>query len=581
MNILAIQIGIGASVCLLKDGKIVLAVEEERLCRQKGFMGFPAQALAYLKTRHPRELDSLALWGIPGRDDVLHSKAEFQTRYDARLEPARKPSLAQSCKGLACRALPDEVKALIKPSLKKPSVASMVREALEGFELPEKSLRRPGHHLCHAAAAYYGLGRDHERPYLVLTLDGGGDGLCATVSIGRRGRLETVAATPTGHSVGNLYSNITHLLGFTPHEHEYKLMGMAPYVPERHTARVRDILAGYVGLDPANPMLFKRLIPESTTICNKRLARDLRRQRFDNVAGGLQRFTEELVTDWVKACMERTGIRDLLCSGGVFMNVKLNQRLSRLPEVRSIDVFPSCGDETNALGCAFLLHNEASGGGFPEFRAFTLGPAPSFDLEEAKARHAGDCTFEKLEDPHQTAAELIASGRILARVAGPMEFGARALGNRSILCDPSRLEMVERVNFLIKQRDFWMPFAPAILREDAERYLVTPPTLPPELSPYMMFTFDTTEAREEMIACLQRADRTARAQVVNREYNPGFHELLTRYKALTGRGAVMNTSYNIHGHPIAMGSMDALEILVNSSLDHVLIEDVLVGKRKA
>jgi len=261
------------------------------------------------------------------------------------------------------------------------------------------------------------------------------------------------------------------------------------------------------------------------------------------------------------------------------MNVKLNQRLSRLPEVRSINVFPSCGDETNALGCAFLLHNEATGGGFPEFAAFTLGPAPSYDLAEAMERHTGACRFEKLQDPHQTAAELIASGKILARCAGPMEFGARALGNRSILCDPRSLEMVERVNFLIKQRDFWMPFAPAVLREDAHAYLDVPRTLPPEISPYMMFTFDTTERRQEMIACLQRADRTARAQVVNREINPGFHELLTRYKALTGRGAVMNTSYNIHGHPIAMGSLDALEILVNSNLDHVLIEDVLVSKR--
>jgi len=579
MNILAIQIGIGASVCLLKDGKIVLAVEEERLCREKGFMGFPARALDHLKTHHAPELRGLALWGIPGRDDVLHSKAEFLARYDARLEPSRKPSLAQSCKGLACRALPDEVKALLKPAPKKPGVAALAMQALEGFGLSEKTLRRPGHHLCHAAAAYYGLGRDHERPYLVLTLDGGGDGLCATVSIGRQGRLEPVAATPTGNSIGNLYSNITHLLGFTPHEHEYKLMGMAPYVPERHTTRVRDILAGYLALDPANPLCFKRLIPESTTACNKRLARDLRRQRFDNVAGGLQRFQEELVTEWVKACMAATGITDLLCSGGSFMNVKLNQRLSRLPEVRSINVFPSCGDETNSLGCAFLLHNEATRGGFPEFSAFTLGPSPAYDLDEAMARHTGACRFEKLEDPHQTAAELIAAGKILARCAGPMEFGARALGNRSILCDPRSLEMVERVNFLIKQRDFWMPFAPAVLREDAHAYLEVPRTLPPEISPYMMFTFDTTERREEMIACLQRADRTARAQVVNREINPGFHELLTRYKALTGRGAVMNTSYNIHGHPIAMGSLDALDILVNSNLDHVLIEDVLVSKR--
>jgi carbamoyltransferase len=567
----------------MRDGEIILAMEEERLCRQKGFMGFPSQALDYLKDRHSRELGGLTFIGMAGHVASLTSKAQFLERYDSRLaapECAAGPSAALAyCLDLARKNVPDSVKYRLKPALRPVDVEGMVRSSLDGFVAPDTPIRRVGHHLCHAAAAYHGLGRDSEGRYLILTLDGGGDKVCASVSIGRRGGLDAIAETPSGHSVGNLYSCITHLLGFTPHEHEYKLMGMAPYVPERHTTQVRDILAGYLGLDPDNPMRFKRLIPESTTMSGPRLARDLRRLRFDNIAGGLQRFTEELVTSWVIACIEKTGIPDLLLSGGVFMNVKLNQRLSRLPMVRSVNVFPSCGDESNSIGCAFALHAQASDGRAPSFSSYTLGPGPGFDLEQAKETYGGRCRFEKLDDPARTAAEIIAGGHILARCSGPMEFGARALGNRSILCDPMVPDMVERVNFLIKQRDFWMPFAPAVLLEDARAYLEVPPTLPPEISPYMMFTFDTTERRSEMIACLQRADKTARAQVVSRDINPGFHELISRFKAVTGRGVVMNTSFNIHGHPIVLGSMDAVGILAETNLDFVLIEDTLVTKK--
>ena len=392
-------------------------------------------------------------------------------------------------------------------------------------------------------------------------------------------QARTLATTPSGHSIGNIYSNITHLLGFTPHEHEYKLMGMSPYVPRRHSDKVYSILRNYISLHPKTPMMFNRLTSERTTQVSLRLEEDLRLLRFDSIASGLQRFTEDLILEWVRHCIKETGIRDVLLSGGVFMNIRTNQKIAALEEVNSVDVFPSCGDESNSIGCAFLLHSQMNGGKLFDFNSYSLGPEPTYDLEDARMKFGDRCTFEIVEDPNLMAAKLIAKGKIMARCSGPMEFGARALGNRSILADPIDFEMVDRVNFLIKQRDFWMPFAPAILKEDVARYLKELPVVPEMLSPYMMFSFDTTEHYRELSACIHRRDKTARAQVVSREIHPDLHEVLCHFKALTGRSAIMNTSFNLHGHPIVMGSVEAVRILVNSNLDHVLVENTLVTKK--
>ena len=162
-----------------------------------------------------------------------------------------------------------------------------------------------------------------------------------------------------------------------------------------------------------------------------------------------------------------------------------------------------------------------------------------------------------------------------------MEFGARALGNRSIMADPSDHDIVERINFLIKQRDFWMPFAPAIRAEDAHKYLVVPKSLDPvRISPYMMFSFETKpEMRSHMVATLHRADKTARCEVVHKDLNADFHQIITNFNNLTGRGVVMNTSFNIHGEPIALNSKDAISTLLRSAIDELYIGNVLVTKK--
>jgi carbamoyltransferase len=313
-----------------------------------------------------------------------------------------------------------------------------------------------------------------------------------------------------------------------------------------------------------------------------RLDKDFKRIRFDNIAGGLQRFTEDLLLRWVKAAVEQTGIRKVLVSGGVFMNVKANALISNLDEVEFFDVFPSCGDESLPFGAAWLHHAESSpaNGDDIEFSGCYLGPEADYDFAAAKERFASQLHYYKLNDANKVVARLLARGDIVARCSGKMEFGARALGNRSILADADDYHVIPEINKMIKNRDFWMPFAPAILLEEVEKYIVVPRTLPPErISPHMMITFDSKVGKEQSVAAIHPYDRTARAQIVARHINPEFHDLMYKFHALTGKGLILNTSFNLHGFPIVMGSIDAMDVMVNSGLEYLVIGDHLISKR--
>ena len=577
MKILGINSGSGASVCLLEDGHIIFALEEERPTRIKGKGGLPVHCFAFLADHYSDFLADVDWVALADLGDATPDSEELSNRYHRRfLGETENRSLARR---LASRIVPESVKRLLRPLPTDPELVGRVQESLHGFDLPSDKFVRLRHHDCHASAAYFGLAEDFERPYLVLTLDGGGDNECASVSLGARGELQRIASTPSGNSVGNIYSNVTYLLGLKPHEHEYKIMGLEPYVPKKYRTEVLDLLRQYLRLDESFGLTFERQTPENTNWIGRRVAADMKFKRFDSIAAGLQAFTEEIVVQWVRNAIRHTGVADVLLSGGVFMNVKANKLISEMPEVRSVNVFPSCGDETNALGIAFHTYSRMNGGALPTFDSLTLGPPPSIDFEVARLKYAESCSFEHLDVPNLTVAELLSQGQIVARCSGPCEVGARALGNRSLLADPTVPDVVERLNFLIKQRDFWMPFAPAVLAEDAEYYLKIPASTPAAVSPHMMFAFDTKESRSDMTAALHHGDKTARAQVVSQTLYPDFHEIISHFKSLTGRGAVLNTSFNRHGEPIVMGTADAIEVMLGTDLDYLVVEDWLVTKK--
>ena len=267
------------------------------------------------------------------------------------------------------------------------------------------------------------------------------------------------------------------------------------------------------------------------------------------------------------------------------MNVKANARLAEAPWVHELYVFPSCGDESNAVGAAYLGYLELCRRRGVAPRPRPLGPAylgPDLrpDDIEAVIRRRDLVSRHRVTEPpdiEARTAELLVRDGVVARCSGRMEFGARALGNRSILANPSDLRVVSTVNRMIKNRDFWMPFAPTILRERESDYLVNPKGL---ASPYMMLALPTSPKRRgEIIAAVHPEDGTARAQILEESWNPSYHRLIREFEARTGIGAVLNTSFNLHGEPLVCSPDDAVDTFERSGLPHLALGPWMISKR--
>jgi len=365
-------------------------------------------------------------------------------------------------------------------------------------------------------------------------------------------------------------------------EHEYKVMGLAPYAPAKAVERAVAALGETFGLVEDTPARFAwrrrggryRLLLEDTL-----------GQRFDAVAGGAQQMVEDLLLRWARLMHTRYGGERLALGGGVFMNVKANMRLADEEWVRDLFVFPSCGDESNAIGAAYLGYVDACAGAGVEARPAPLGPAylgPSIDDAEVEdlVRRRDLGARHRVSEPEQMEeriADLLVSDGVVARCAGRMEFGARSLGNRSILANPADHRVVGLINRMIKNRDFWMPFAPSVLREREGDYLVNPKGL---ASPYMMLAFPTNpKRRDEIVAAVHPQDGTARAHIVDETWNPGYHRVIREFERRTGTGAVLNTSFNLHGEPLVGSPADAVDTFERSGLPHLALGRYLISKR--
>lgn len=569
MKIIGIHDGHNASVAYVQDGILRFAIQEERLNLIKNYWGFPAKSLEFILSRF----------------DLTHENIDaivFSSKYIPKGMGRDALLKAHDIDNSAFRVLKNRMaensiyRLLIFHSLRNKITLNANMETrksyLSKYGISPDKVHFVDHHLSHASAAYYGLRRG-DAPCLILTLDGGGDAVCATVNIGENSKIRRISQTAEGHSVGNIYSRITFLMGFVPWEHEYKLMGMAPYASSERSERVRAIFSSYLDLDGNNKLMFRRKILESTMYLTKRLEKDIRGLRFDDICGGLQLFTEDLIVRWVKECIHQTGVKNVFCSGGVFMNVKANKRILELPDVETISVFPSCGDETNSIGAAFFWANE-DGDKVERLSHFYTGHHFSNDSVREEVEKS-NLPYRYFDDINEKVADLLANREIVARCSGPMEFGARALGNRSILADPSYYDSVRVINVMVKKRDFWMPFAPVIKEERLDEYVFNPKN---QESPFMMLTFDTTEKRVDFMAAVHNADLTARAQVLSNESNPQFYDLLTKYEAKTGSGVLLNTSFNLHGYPIVLGPREAINVFIKSGLKYLALENYLLWK---
>jgi carbamoyltransferase len=583
-----IVIGISETHCataaVLRDGAVIGCASEERFSRLKNDAGYPRRAIDALLRElgiPAAEIDLIALAGAraPARDwlnRVLYDEPYIRQYYGVRLDPPSR--LARRLRNLGAR-LSLVGRTPGKFGLTQTERFDLVREHL-GIEATR--IAELDHHACHAAAAYFGA-PFAGAPALVLTNDNSGDGLCATASSADGTTLTRREATPSAPgSLGSFYSFVTLLLGMKFGEHEYKVMGLAPYAPTHTIERAAAALGEVFGFVEGAPCLFAwkghgpryRLLLETTLGL-----------RFDAIAGGAQRILETTLVQWARLMQHRHGGDRLALGGGVFMNVKANMLLAAEDWVRDFFVFPSCGDESNAVGAAYLGYLALCRQHSRTPTLYPFGPAylgPEIDDREVEALiRARDLTaHHRVSEParlEERIAELLVTDGVVARCAGRMEFGARALGNRSILANPADQRVVTRINRMIKNRDFWMPFAPTILQEREAEYLINPKTL---ASPYMMLAFPTNpKRRDEIIAAVHPEDGTARAHILDGTWNPAYYRIIREFERRTGIGAVLNTSFNLHGEPIVCSPGDAMDTFERSGLPHLALGRFLISKK--
>ena len=578
------HLGIGyghcATVALIRDGALVFCQSEERLNRLKNSTGFPSRTLAalYETIGGPEQIASCTLLNRPPVGGYAFMKQRgFQP---AQMNPHLDPALIDGwAADLAQQARVEQgsrdYEALLfaDPGMR----AESDRWFAEAIGLPADRIEAVDHHVGHVLSVLPFL-ETPERDVLIFTLDGEGDGLSGSVSLLRDGVVTNLGATADLLSLGRLYATVTGILGFSMFEHEYKVMGLAPYAKPEYTRRLLEKFSALLRVDEKG--VWHGAFASKAEMVVK-LVELCRFERFDAIAAAVQTLTETLICQWVQRWIQRTGIHAIACAGGVFMNVKANQRLAELPEVEALTIVPSCGDESAAIGCAVSgarRHQPAVR--FAPTRSLALGMNFS---DEAVLRYLIDQRiaerFDIAEPPdiEVAIAQRLAEGHVVARCSGPMEFGARALGNRSILAHPAKPELVGLINDAIKNRDFWMPFAPSILAEEADALTVNPKRLD---SRFMMIAFDATaRGRAALPAALHRADFTLRPQLVERAASPAYHGLIAAFRAITGIGAVLNTSFNLHGEPIVCSPADAVETVARSGLVYLALNRFLLTKR--
>jgi carbamoyltransferase len=587
MKILGIHDGHNASAALLLDGQPAAVLSEERLTYRKNEMGFPILAIKEclrLASVSPAEIDVVAFSSRSLPIHYLRIKREFaftvrdwldeQEQYwkplifEGRRNEAYLQSLLENPRFQESQTYSFEgVPYVLTPEENENHLTRIRLQTLEEhFGVSPDKVVRFDHHTCHAHYAYYGSPFRGART-LVVTADGGGDGTNATLSVAEGDELSELARN-NETDLARIYRYITLLLGMKIGEHEYKVMGLAPYASEYEIRKTDKVFRDLFHVPDLMVQYRKR--PDDLFFHFRDALADC---RFDGIAGGVQQMVETVGAEWLAKATTRLGISRVVFSGGLSMNVKLNKRIAELPSVTEFYCPASGGDESLALGACYVAHRRLPGPPPRHIRDNFLGPAPDRSEILAAVSKIPGVTISEAVTARQVAS-LLAEGRVIARMAGRMEFGARSLGNRSILANPYLPDMVDRINQKIKKRDFWMPFAPSILDTYASRYLENSKNL---LSDHMTHTFDcTSEGRKVLVAALHPADKTVRAHIVSRAINPGYYELLEHFADLTGVGAVLNTSFNLHGYPVVCFPEQAVHVFENSALDGMILEDVLI-----
>lgn len=558
-----------SSACLVTDGTVVAAAEEERFTRIKHAkrpVPFSAYELPYHAIDYCLQRAGIDLAGV---DHIAYAYDPHQL-LQGREASGVKLSFEPSASPPAGWDSPWE-------PLFLSYILNAPRQLLDGVphHLEKRFRSRDGvhyrwhfidHHLAHEASAFLPC------PYpeaAVMTLDGRGERVTTSYAIGRRNRIERIGQVEFPHSLGLLYEDVTRHLGFLHSSDEYKVMALASYGEAKYLPQFREFFSmkadGHYQLAAAK--LSERLgLP-------RQRGEPLTQRHFD-IARSLQQLLEETALELCRWLHGKTGMEYLCLAGGVALNCAMNGRLLRESPFRDVWVQPAAGDAGTALGAA--MHIDAQERRDDERRYVMehvfLGPQYSDAEIEEFLKYAG-LKFRRLENMDDVAA-LLVQDRIVGWFQGGMEFGPRALGARSILASPLSQSMQVRLNE-IKDREDFRPVAPVVLEEDAERWFAGC-----RYSPFMLFTFPVLLAQRQRIPAVVHIDGTARVQTVNRGQNARYYDLLKAFQARSGVPVLVNTSFNTRSQPIVCTPQDAVEAFATTPLDALVIGPFLLEKQE-
>jgi len=546
-----------SAVGILVDGRIVAAASEERFTRVKNQGGFPTRALEFCLKKagvEAKDVDHVAYAALPFHKERLLDVVNYgqNVRYVATAGGSAKSRiyhLANYARGLARN-----------DSWVTGKNEKLILGALRSFGLEQKMVF-VDHHLAHCASAYFASGFDRA---LVVSLDGYGSGNAGSFYIGEGGKLRLLATIPYPHSLGTFYRRVTQALGFTPNRHEGKIVGLAAFgdpwkLYEQIRARFDLEHEDYYRFTSAQDPFFE-----------KELAKHHSRE---DIAAAYQKVLEDVAVHYVKKWMAKTGTTKVACAGGVFANVKMNQRIMEIDAVEEIFVFPAMGDSGVGVGAAMALHSDLVKGETYRLPDVYLGPSYS-DAEIERALRASGLSFWRSSNATDEIVERLVKNKVVARFGGAMEFGPRALGNRSILYPALEPEVNKWLNDRLKRTEF-MPFAPISLAERADELYVNIGRAR-YAAEFMTVTTDCTARMRAESPAAVHVDGTARPQLVRAESNPEVHAILRRYEERTGIPTLINTSFNMHEEPIVCSPEDAIRAFKDGHLEVLALGDYLV-----
>jgi carbamoyltransferase len=577
MNILGLggAVGHDPATALFIDGELVAAVEEERLIRDKhakGKTGIEA-------TKYCLEQAGLKPTDI---DIVAYPFAPMPFFYPGRWHYAKRYAYAPD------RSLTAIFNGNRRYKRNEKNALAMLTEL--GFDMSKTKFQPVEHHMAHASSAYHLSG--FEGKTAILGIDGKGEYATTFFGYAENGKIHKIKEFYDPDSLGGVYGALTEFLGFDMLDGEFKVMGMAPYGDPKKYDFSRLIEYGNgefkVNTDYVNVIGNRRykengkgyyFSPKLIEWLGPKRQGDEIDDPYIDYAASIQQLLEDValhLIDYHLGDILKQNGGKLAFAGGVALNVKLNQRIMALDYVKELFVQPAASDAGTAIGAASFAAIEAGETVQPQKHAY-LGPAyTTEECIEACKQHPAQPTWELLEDPSKTGAQIMAAGNPLSWMQGRLEFGPRSLGNRSILGDPSYPGVADRINEQIKYRERWRPFCPSMLDTVAEDLLQSD-----HPAPYMTFTFDMAEHWKPRVPEVVHEDGTARAQIVTEDTNPRYYALLKELESLRGHGVCLNTSLNRRGEPMVCSPTDALNMLYGSDLQFLIMENLLIKKEGA